>query len=134
MRMPRVLLGAFLAGPVAFALPGCDSGKGVTDPAIQHATLRIVNLIPNAGGPLDVSVDGNTLVSGLGFEQVDAVSIDRQRLTLIQVSVAGGASNIISKPSISSAPSTTRWSSTGPRRNRLPFWWSTPSSIPAPAI
>ena len=68
--MHRVLLGAFWLALVASVLPGCDSGKGVTDPAIQHATLRIVNLIPNASGPLNVTVDGNTFVSGLGFEQV----------------------------------------------------------------
>lgn len=96
MHMHRVLLGAFWLALVASVLPGCDSGKGVTDPAIQHATLRFVNLIPNAGGPLNVSVDGNTLVSGLGFEQVTQYQLIDSGLRLIQVSVAGGASNIVS--------------------------------------
>ena len=96
MRMHRVLLGAFWLVLVASVLPGCDSGKGVTDPAIQHATLRIVNLIPNASGPLNVSVDGNTLVSGLGFEQLTQYQTIDSGLRLIEVSVAGGASNIIS--------------------------------------
>ena len=40
MRMHRVLLGAFWLSLVAVAVNGCNSGKGVTDPAVQFAMLR----------------------------------------------------------------------------------------------
>jgi hypothetical protein len=95
MRMHRVLLGAFWLALVVAVLTGCNSGKGVTDPAVQHATLRIANLIPNASGPLNVSIDGNTLVSGLGFEGLTQYQLIDSGSRVIQVSVAGGASNII---------------------------------------
>ena len=51
--MHRVLLGSFWLALVFLALSSCNSGKGVTDPAVQHATLRVVNLIPNATQYLD---------------------------------------------------------------------------------
>jgi trimeric autotransporter adhesin len=93
MRMHRVLL--WLA-VVASVLTACSSGKGVTDPAVQHAALRIVNLIPNASGPLNVSVDDNTLVSGLAFEGLTQYESIDAGSRVIQVSVAGGVSNIVS--------------------------------------
>jgi hypothetical protein len=96
MRMHRVLLGAFWLSLVAVALTGCNSGKGVTDPAVQFAMLRIVNLIPDAGGPLNVTLDGNNFVSGLNFEGLTQYQQIDSGTRAIQVSVAGGASNIIS--------------------------------------
>jgi hypothetical protein len=96
MRMHRVLLSAFWLSLVAVAVNGCNSGKGVTDPAVQFAMLRIVNLIPDAGGPLNVTLDGNTFVSGLNFEALTQYQQIDSGTRAIQVSVAGGASNIIS--------------------------------------
>jgi Domain of unknown function (DUF4397) len=95
MRMHRVLLGAFWLSLVAIAVTGCNSGKGVTDPAVQFAMLRIVNLIPDASGPLNVTLDGNNFVSGLNFEGVTQYQQIDSGTRAIQVSVAGGASNII---------------------------------------
>jgi hypothetical protein len=96
MRMHRVLLGAFWLSLVAIAVTGCNSGKGVTDPAVQFANLRVVNLIPDAGGPLNVTLDGNTFISGLNFEGLTQYQQIDSGTRAIQVSVAGGASNIIS--------------------------------------
>jgi Domain of unknown function (DUF4397) len=96
MRMHRVLLGAFWLSLGAVTLTGCNSGEGVTDPAIQFAMLRIVNLIPDAGGPINVTLDGSTFVSGLNFEATTQYQQIDAGTRAIQVSVAGGASNIIS--------------------------------------
>jgi hypothetical protein len=95
MRMHRVLLGSFWLALVFLALSSCDSGKGVTDPAVQHATLRVVNLIPNASGPLNVTFDGNTLVSGLAFEGLTPYQSIDAGSRVVQVSVAGGTSTIL---------------------------------------
>src|SRR5450755_2399196 len=96
MRMHRVLLGAFWLSLVAVALTGCNSGKGVTDPAVQFAMLRIVNLIPDAGGPINVTLDGNSFVSGLNFESLTQYQQIDSGTRTIQVSVAGGATNVLS--------------------------------------
>ncbi len=96
MRMHRVLLGAFWLSLAAIAVTGCNTGKGVTDPAVQFAMLRIVNLIPDASGPLNVTLDGQTFVSGLNFEGLTQYQQIDSGTRAIQVSVAGGASNIIS--------------------------------------
>ncbi len=95
MRMHRVLLGAFWLSLVAIAVTACNSGKGVTDPAVQFAMLRVVNLIPDASGPLNVTIDGHNFVSGLSFEGVTQYQQIDSGTRAIQVSVAGGASNII---------------------------------------
>ncbi len=95
MRMHRVLLGAFWLSLAAIAVTACNSGKGVTDPAVQFAMLRIVNLIPDASGPLNVTIDGHNFVSGLNFEGVTQYQQIDSGTRAIQVSVAGGASNII---------------------------------------
>ena len=95
MRMHRILPGAFWLALMVAALSSCDSGKGVTDPAIQHATLRIANLIPNASGPLNVSLDGNNFVSGLNFEGLTQYQTVDSGSRVIQVSVAGSVNNIL---------------------------------------
>src|SRR6202140_4256266 len=96
MRMHRVLLSAVWFSRVAVAVNGCNTGKGVTDPAVQFAMLRIVNLIPDAGGPLNVTLDGNTFVSGLNFEALTQYEQIDSGTRSIQVSVQVGASNIVS--------------------------------------
>jgi hypothetical protein len=95
MRMHRVLLGAFWLTLAVVALTGCNTGKGVVDPAVQFATLRIANLIPDASGPLNVTLDSNTFVSGLNFEALTQYQQIDSGSRVIQLSVAGGANNIV---------------------------------------
>jgi hypothetical protein len=96
MRMPRLLLGAFWLALAVVALTGCNTGKGVVDPAIQFANLRIANLIPDASGPLNVTLDSNTFASGLNFEGLTRYQQIDSGSRVIQLSVAGGANNIVS--------------------------------------
>ncbi len=95
MRMHRVLLGTLWLALMVVALTGCNTGKGVTDPAVQFANLRVVNLIPDASGPLNVTLDGNTFASGVNFEGLTPYQQIDSGTRAIQVSVAGGANNII---------------------------------------
>ncbi len=96
MRMHRVLLGALCLALTLVALTSCNTGKGVVDPAVQFAALRVVNLIPDANGALNVTIDTKTLVSGLNFEALTPYQqIDSGR-RLIQVSIAGGAGTVLS--------------------------------------
>jgi hypothetical protein len=96
MRMHRVLLGTFWLALAAGALTGCNTGKGVTDPAVQFSNLRIANLVPDASGPLNATVDGISFVSGVNFETLSQYKQISSGTRAIQVSVAGSASNIIS--------------------------------------
>jgi Domain of unknown function (DUF4397) len=96
MRMHRVLLGALWLALATLALTSCNTGKGVVDPAVQHATLRIANLIPDASGPLNVTIDTNSFVSGLNFESLTQYQQIDSGTRTIQVSVAGGATNVLS--------------------------------------
>src|SRR5207247_974885 len=57
-----------LACLCAAILTSCNTGKGVTDESSQHAALRVLNLVFNAGGPINVMLDSDTVVSGLAFE------------------------------------------------------------------
>ncbi|HEY7944463.1 MAG TPA: DUF4397 domain-containing protein [Casimicrobiaceae bacterium] len=92
MRVHPLLL--VLSCVVSLALGGCNTGKGVSNGS-THGSLRMINLIPNAGGPLNVVFDTQPFVTGLGFEamtqyqEIDAGSRE------IQVSVAGTSTNAI---------------------------------------
>lgn len=96
MRMYRVLLGTFWAALLAAGLTGCNTGEGVTDPATQFSNLRVANFIPDATGPVNVTVDGKNLVSGVGFEMVTSYQQINSGARSVEVSVAGTAGNIIS--------------------------------------
>jgi hypothetical protein len=54
----------------ALILGGCNTGNGVVTVASTQSQLRVVNLIPNAGAPINVTIDDNPLVSGLNFESL----------------------------------------------------------------
>ena len=95
MRMNRVLLGTFWLALSAAGLTGCNTGKGVTDPAVQFANLRIANFIPDASGPLNVTLDGANFASGVSFESVTLYQQISSGTRAIQVSVAGAANSII---------------------------------------
>jgi hypothetical protein len=96
MRMHRVLLGAFSLAFAVVALTSCNTGKGVVDPAVQFANLRIANLIPDATGPINATIDTKTFVSGLNFEGLTQYQQIDSGTRVIQLSVAGGATNILS--------------------------------------
>jgi len=96
MRMHRVLLGTFWLALSAAGLTGCNTGKGVTDPAVQFANLRVANFIPDASGPLNVTLDAGNFASGINFETVTQYAQISSGTQAIQVSVAGSANNILS--------------------------------------
>src|SRR5262249_48928918 len=86
---------------VALLLLGsCNSGNGVVTVASTKANLRVVNLIPNANGPINVTLDGNPFAAGVAFEslqpyqQIDAVTQANPSSTL-KASVTGSVSSLI---------------------------------------
>jgi hypothetical protein len=54
----------------ALLVAGCNTGNGVVTVASTQAQVRVVNLIPNAGAPINVTLDDNPLASGLVFESI----------------------------------------------------------------
>jgi Domain of unknown function (DUF4397) len=96
MRKHRVLLGTFWLALSVVVLTGCNTGKGVTDPAVQFSNLRVANVVPDASGPLNVTVDGSNLASGVNFGTLTPYKQISSGARAIQVSVAGSANNIIS--------------------------------------
>ncbi len=97
----------FIGRPVTFAvvlacicaavLTSCNTGKGVTDESSQQAGLRVINLVFNAGGPITVTLDSDTIVSGLAFEaqtpyQTVGIGISRT----IQTTAADGTTVVSS--------------------------------------
>lgn len=97
MRMHRVLLGTLCLVLAVLTLTSCNTGKGVVDPATQFAALRVVNLIPDATGPLNVTIDTKPLASGLNFEALTPYQQIDAGTRIIEVSIAGGSSTILSK-------------------------------------
>ncbi len=95
MRLQRALVVA-LACFCASILTSCNTGKGVTDETSQHAALRIINLIFNASGPINVTLDGNTIVSGLAFEGQTSYREIGIGIKTIKPTVTGTAANAVS--------------------------------------
>jgi hypothetical protein len=98
VRQYRIALAALCA--VVLLLTGCDSGNGVVSVSSTQANLRVVNLIPNAGGPINVTVDDNPFASALGFETLQPYqtinSITQSNPTrTIKASVVGSVSNLL---------------------------------------
>jgi hypothetical protein len=54
----------------ALLVAGCNTGNGVVTLASTQSQVRVVNLIPNAGAPINVTLDDNPLASGLVFETI----------------------------------------------------------------
>ena len=79
---------------LALALGSCDTGKGVSNGS-THGTLRVVNVIPNAGGPLNVTFDLKPFVAGLPFEGMTQYQTIDAGTREVQVSVAGSSTNLI---------------------------------------
>jgi hypothetical protein len=78
----------------ALALGSCNTGKGVGNGS-THGTLRLINVIPNAGGPLDVTFDLKPFVAGLPFEGMTQYQTIDAGTRELQVSVAGSSTNLI---------------------------------------
>jgi hypothetical protein len=55
MRPQHIALAVLCA--ITLLLTACNTGNGVVTVASTKSNLRIVNLIPNAGNPIDVQVD-----------------------------------------------------------------------------
>ena len=98
MRLYHTIVATLLA--VALSLAGCNTGNGVVSVSSTKANLRIVNLIPNARGPLDVTLDNSAFASGLAFEtlqqyqQINSITQANPTQT-IQATVTGSVSSLI---------------------------------------
>jgi hypothetical protein len=93
MRVQRIILAALCA--LALLLTGCNTGNGVVTLASTKSNLRIVNLIPYAGAPIDVTLDDNAFASGLVFESLSQYQEINAGTHTIKATVTGSVSNLI---------------------------------------
>jgi len=81
-------------------LGSCNSGNGVVTVASTKANLRVVNLVPNANGPINVTLDDNPFAVGVAFEslqpyqEVNAITQANPTSTL-DATVTGSVSSLI---------------------------------------
>jgi len=92
MRVHPFLL--VLTGVLSLALGSCNTGKGVSNSS-THGTLRLINVIPNAAGPLNATFDLQPFLSGLPFEGMTQYQPIDSGLREVQISVAGSSTNVI---------------------------------------
>lgn len=91
-----------LAALCAFALllTGCNTGNGIVTVANTQSHIRVVNLIPNAGGAINVTLDDNPFAAGLAFETLqpyqttNAITLNNLTRTF-RASVVGSVSTLI---------------------------------------
>src|SRR5664279_3441235 len=93
MRLRQITLAALCA--VALLLTACNTGNGVVTLASTKSNLRIVNLIPNAGAPIDVTLDGNIFATNLGFESLSLYQQINAATHTLQAIVRGSVSDLI---------------------------------------
>jgi hypothetical protein len=79
---------------LSLALGSCNTGQGVSNGS-THGTLRLINVIPNAGGSLSVTFDLKPFVSDLPFEGMTQYQTIDVGLREVQMSVAGSSTNVI---------------------------------------
>jgi hypothetical protein len=79
---------------LSLALGSCNTGQGVSNGS-THGTLRLINVIPNAGGPLNVTFDLKPFLTGLPFEGMTQYQPIDSGLREVQMSVAGSSTNVI---------------------------------------
>jgi len=79
---------------LSLALGSCNTGQGVSNGS-THGTLRVINVIPNAGGPLNVSFDLKPFLTGLPFEGMTPYQTIDSGVREVQMSVAGSSTNVI---------------------------------------
>src|SRR5664279_874707 len=92
MRVNRLLLVPLCL--LSLALSGCNTGQGVSNGS-THGAMRVVNVIPNAGGPLNVTFDSQPFVSGLNFEEMTSYQTIDVGLRPVNVSIAGGNTDTV---------------------------------------
>jgi Domain of unknown function (DUF4397) len=93
MRSRHVILAILCAASLLLA--ACNTGNGVVTVASTKSNLRILNLIPNAGNPIDIQLDYANFAPGTVFETLlKYVQIDAGTHT-IQSVVEGAISNLI---------------------------------------
>ncbi len=80
---------------IALLLSACNTGNGVVTLASTKSNLRIVNLIPYAGAPIDVTLDDNFFAPGLVFESLSLYQQINAGTHTIKATVAGSVSNLI---------------------------------------
>ena len=92
------LVGALFG--IALLLGSCNGGNGVATVASTKSNVRIVNLIPNANAPIDVTLNGALFAAGVPFEtilpyqQINAITLNNPTSTL-QATVSGSVSSLI---------------------------------------
>ena len=79
---------------LAFAVAGCNTGKGVSNGS-THGTMRLINVIPNAAGPLNATFDNQTFATGLPFEGMTPYQPIDSGMREVRISVAGSSTNVI---------------------------------------
>jgi len=79
---------------LSLALGSCNTGQSVSNGS-THGTLRVINVIPNAGGPLNVSFDLKPFLTGLPFEGMTPYQTIDSGVREVQMSVAGSSTNVI---------------------------------------
>jgi hypothetical protein len=80
---------------ITLLLTACNTGNGVVTVASTKSNLRIVNLIPNAGNPIDVQLDFANFAPGLAFQSLLQYQQINAGTHSIQAVVEGAISNLI---------------------------------------
>src|SRR5438094_6465178 len=93
MRLHRITLTVLCT--IALLLAACNTGNGVVTVASTKSNLRVVNLIPNAGNPIDVQLDFANFAPGLVFQSLLQYQQINAGTHTIQAVVEGAISNLI---------------------------------------
>ena len=92
----RLLLSAIaIAVATAALLVGCNTGNGVVTVASTQSNVRVINLIPNAGAPLVVTLDDNFFASGVAFQSLSLYQTIKAGVHTFRAFVTGAPSNVI---------------------------------------
>ncbi len=86
------------AAALAFGvlLAGCNTGNGVVTVASTQSNLRVVNLIPNASGPIVTTLDDNSfLTPPIPFQSLSPYQIIEAGTHTLEAFVTGAPSNLI---------------------------------------
>jgi len=91
---------SFLISAAALAfgvlLAGCNTGNGVVTVASTQSNLRVVNLIPNASGPIVTTLDDNSfLTPPIPFQSLSPYQIIEAGTHTLEAFVTGAPSNLI---------------------------------------
>ncbi len=92
----RLFLSAIaIAMATAALLVGCNTGNGVVTVASTQSNLRIVNVIPNAGAPLVVTLDDDLFASGVAFQSLSPYQTIKAGVHTLKAFVTGAPTNVI---------------------------------------